>query len=77
MAGVSRNLNYDMPWPVPAFVGLSVAQALALAAEAEIVLYEADATTPLTGRSEGRVVRQSSPGSRRHRPTRVTVWIAP
>ncbi|AIG79764.1 Hypothetical protein AJAP_34785 [Amycolatopsis japonica] len=77
MGGVSRNLNYDLPWPVPEFVGLSVAQALALAAEAEIVLYEADATTPLTGRSEGRVVRQSSPGSRRHRPTRVTVWITP
>lgn len=76
MGGVSRDLNHDVQWPVPEFVGLSVAQALALADEAGIVLYEADETTPLAEHPEQRVVRQSSQGSGRRRPERVTVWIA-
>lgn len=66
--GVSRELNYDVQWPVPEFVGLSVTQALALADETGIVL-------SLPAGSSGRVVRQEAHGSGSRRPTRVTVWL--
>jgi 2,3-bisphosphoglycerate-dependent phosphoglycerate mutase len=73
--GVPRELDYDVEWPVPEFVGLSVAQALAMAGETGIELVDAGDSMPQTGRSHGRIVRQTPQGPERRRPTTVTVWV--
>lgn len=75
MGGVSRDLDYEHDWPVPGFVGLTVAQAIALANETGVILLDPDAE-PMSGRAPERVVRQDPQGRHRRRPATVTVWVA-
>ncbi|AXB42266.1 hypothetical protein [Amycolatopsis albispora] len=74
--GVSRNLDYDVTWPVPGFVGLTVAQALALAGETGVALLDAG-SAPLAADPTARVVRQEPKEPQRDRPSSVTVWVQP
>ncbi len=76
MGGVSRDLDYEHDWLVPGFVGLTMAQAMSLANETEIILLEAPNAAPVSGQAPGRIVRQLPHGTHHRRPITVTVWVA-